>query len=90
MKKLKLNVTVGSTLKIGRKEYLIKGHDYILFNGACYQFIAGDSRVLKREGWDTYSNLVIPKTTVAKIDLESMPKKVMSGEKGTRVRYYFK
>lgn len=92
MNKLKLNVSVGNTLKIGRKEYLICEHDYILFNGACHQFIAGDRRQLEFKGWTSYSNVIIPKTTVAKIDLEAMSKKV-TGTKEDRtliIRYYFK
>lgn len=92
MYKLKLDVSVGNTIKIGREEYLIKEHDYILFNGACYQFVAGDRRTLKFSGYTAYSNIVMPKTTVANIDLESM-KKVITGTKEDRtlmIKYYFK
>ena len=28
-----------SAVKIGRKEYPVKKGDYILYNGACYQFL---------------------------------------------------
>jgi len=63
-----------NTIKIGRKEHLIKKGDYILFNGACYQFCAGDGRTLERKRWNTYSSLRIPKTTVKKLTLDKMTK----------------
>jgi hypothetical protein len=36
-----------SVIKVGREEYEVKKGDYIVFNGACYQFTAGDLRCLK-------------------------------------------
>ena len=79
------------TIKIGRKTYEIKKGDYILFNQACYQFCSGDNRTLKVEGWNRYSNLVIPKSRMKEIDLESM-KKIETGNKEKRtllIRWYF-
>jgi hypothetical protein len=62
-------------IKIGRKTYKVKEGDYIIFNGACYQFCAGDGRILKQEGFNSYRSLVMPKTAVKKIDFSKLEKK---------------
>jgi hypothetical protein len=64
-----------STIKVDRKEYTVKKGDYILYNGACYQFFAGDGRILKRKGFYTYSNLLLPESLVKKIPFDKMIKK---------------
>jgi hypothetical protein len=74
------------TIKVGRETYEVKKGDYILYNGACYQFIAGDMRTLKHQGWTSYSSLMIPKTLVKKIPFDSMLKKEV-GESLTK--WYF-
>ena len=79
------------TIKIGRKTHSIIKGDYILFNGACYQFIAGDGRTLDFKYYTSISNLVIPKTLLKKIDLTKL-KLVETGKKEDRTyraRYYF-
>lgn len=63
-----------ATIKIGRIEYEVKDGDYILFNGACHQFCSGDGRALKYKGFDKYSSLIIPKTTVKKIPFDKLKK----------------
>ena len=62
------------TIKIGRKEYLIQKGDYILYNGACYQFCAGNGRTLKWDGHFSMRSLVIPNSALKKIPLETMKK----------------
>ncbi len=66
---------VVESIKVGRETHEVKKGDYILYNGACYQFIAGDGRTLKHQGWTSYSSLVMPKTLVKKIPFDSMTKK---------------
>ena len=79
------------TIKIGKKTYKIKKGDYVLYNGACYQFCAGDHRALKYVGWSMFSNLRIPKIRLKEIDFENM-KKVEKGNKKDNTlltRWYF-
>lgn len=73
------------TIKIGRATYDVKPGDYILDNGACHQFIAGDKRTLKIEGFNLYNSLMMPKTLVKKIPFIRMTK-INSGE---YVKWYF-
>ena len=63
-----------ATVKIGIIEYKVQDGDYILFNGSCHQFCAGDGRILKSKGWDRYSHLVIPKAMVKKIPFDKLKK----------------
>lgn len=81
--------TVLAAVKIGRTEHLIRKGDYILFNESCYQFCAFDRRTLKREGWNSYSNLVIPKTTVSKIPFNKMRKEEYVSSGMNLVRWFF-
>jgi hypothetical protein len=62
------------TIKIGRTTYDVKPGDYILYNGACHQFIAGDKRTLKLDELRVNHSLVIPKTLVKKIPFIRMTK----------------
>ena len=48
-----------TTIKIGRKEYPINSGDYILDNGACLQFCAGNARTIHQEGFNCYTSLRI-------------------------------
>jgi hypothetical protein len=75
------------TIKIGRTEYQIKKGDYILDNGACYQFCSGDGRTLKQVGYTGYTNLVLPKSLVNKITFSEMTKKE-SNRYGQNLIYY--
>ena len=68
------------SIKIGRKTHKIKTGDHILWNGACYQFCAGDHRTLKRSEWISHASLVIPKVRLKEINFEDM-KKVETGNK---------
>jgi hypothetical protein len=75
MAKLKnnsLSLYIGDTIKIGRKSLKILKGDYILDNGACYQFIAGDRRVLyyTKNGRfnDRHTIIMLPKKLVKAID----------------------
>ena len=62
-------------IKIGRETYEVKKGDYILYNGACYQFIAGDKRTLKHKGWTSYTGLLMPNTLVKKIPFDKLVEK---------------
>jgi len=79
MKKLQ----VGDIMKIGRTRNEIKPGDYVIFNGACYQFCSGDGRPLKTKGWYSQKNLVIPKTRMKQIPFDEL-KKVTTGNKEKR------
>lgn len=82
------SITV-KTIKIGRTTYDVKPGDYILDNGSCHQFIAGDKRTLKYElkvgGFAEYHSLVMPKTLVKKTPFIRMTK-VNSGD---YIKWYF-
>jgi hypothetical protein len=77
-----------NTLKIGRTEYEVKKGDYILNNGACYQFCSGDGRALKIEGFNMYANLRIPKSLISKIPFTEMDRK--QSKDGRLIYYIFK
>lgn len=62
------------TIKIGRTTYEVKSGDYILYNGAIHQFIAGDGRTLKQDGFNSSSSLKMPATLVKKIPFIRMTK----------------
>jgi hypothetical protein len=59
---------VGGTIKIGRREFTIEKGDVIMYNGACWQFIAGNRRTLyyTKNGRynDSNTNIGIPKKLV--------------------------
>lgn len=76
-------------LKIGRTTYPVKSGDYILYNGACYQFMAGDGRTLKQEGFTGYSNLKMPITLIKKIPFIKMTKVSYVKEGMELVKWYF-
>jgi hypothetical protein len=76
-------------LKIGRKEYDVKPGDYIMFNGAVYQFVAGDKRELKRDGIDVQTALTLPKTLIKKIPFIRMGKLQFEKEGTEITKWYF-
>ena len=78
-----------SAVKIGRKEYPVKKGDYILYNGACYQFCSGDGRTLKLERYTQYTNLKLPDVMVKKIPFESMKKQNYNSMGMDLVRWFF-
>ena len=80
---------VVENIKIGRETYEVKKGDYILYNGACYQFIAGDRRTLKHKGWTTYTSLVMPKTLVKKIPFDKLVEKKDDGFGMSLTKWYF-
>lgn len=77
------------TIKIGRVTYDVKSGDYILYNGSCYQFIAGDKRTLKQQGWTSYSSLQMPATLVKKIPFIRMTKVSFNLDGMDLVKWYF-
>ncbi len=77
------------TLKIGRVTYEVKSGDYILYNGSCYQFVAGDKRTLKQQGWTSYSSLVMPATLVKKIPFIRMTKVSFNLDGMDLIKWYF-
>ena len=62
------------SIKIGRTEYSVKKGDYILYNGASYQFCSGDGRTLKLIGFNQYRNLRLSNAMVKKIPFSKMEK----------------
>jgi len=62
------------TIKIGRTTYEVKPGDYILYNGSCHQFVTGDKRTLKQDGFNAYSSLKMPATLIKKIPFIRMTK----------------
>ena len=77
------------TIKIGRVTYEVKSGDYILDNGSCHQFIAGDGRVLKFKDFTTYTSLVMPKTLVKTIPFIRMTKVSFNKDGMSFVKWYF-
>ena len=83
-------------IKINKIVYKIKKGDYLLYNGSCYQFCSGDGRTLIRYGLTSFSNLIIPKSTVIKIidpilhKLEKHIDDMKVLKSGQLISYYFK
>ncbi len=77
------------TLKIGRVTYDVKSGDYILYNGSCYQFVTGDKRTLRQEGFNAYSSLRMPATLVKKIPFIRMTKVSFTSDGMDLVKWYF-
>lgn len=66
-------------IKVRQREFETKPGDYIMYNGACYQFATGDKRGLYFEAWSERTSVVLPKVMVRKIPFYEM-KKVIKGE----------
>ena len=78
------------TIKVGRKEYRPQAGDYILWNGACYQFCTGDGRALYSKKWTNYTAVRLPKSTVKKMPFHLLDKR-MTQDKfgGVFTKWYF-
>lgn len=61
-------------IKIGRIEYEIKKGDYVMYNGACFQFCAGDGRMLKYKNGIKLYSLVMPRAAVKSINFYALKK----------------
>lgn len=88
---------IGDKIKIGRVEVTITKGDYIVFNGSCHQFIAGDRRTLyrsRKDRWSSYTSIMLSSKALKTIDLDSTLKIVESPEKSVTkyglTKYYFK
>ncbi len=77
------------TIKIGRTTYEVKPGDYILYNGSCYQFVTGDKRTLKQDGFNSYSSLKMPAILVKKIPFIRMTKVNSKLGEMDCVKFYF-
>lgn len=76
-------------IKIGRVEYEVKSGDYILYNGSCHQFIAGDGRTLKLKDFTSYKSLLMPATLVKKIPFIRMTKITFNKNGKDLIKWYF-
>ncbi len=76
-------------IKVGREEYQVKKGDYIIFNGALYQFCSGDGRTLKLKNYTRYTNLVLSATMVKKIPFDLMIKQNYKSFGIDMVRWFF-
>lgn len=75
-------------LKIGRKEYEVKPGDYIMDNGACYQFCSGDGRELAGKGFVSFKNLVMS-NKLAQQEIKTLPLTYRtSSMTGTKLKIY--
>ena len=73
-------------VKIGRNIIQVKTGDYVLWNGACYQYFAGDRRTLVTKGWDSFFALEMAKGVFNKLDQTQM-RVVKKSE--DFIKYYF-
>ena len=68
----KLQLKIGDTIKVGRKEFVIQKGDFIMDNYNCLMFTAGDRRTLYYTKNGRYKNshtyITLPKKLVKKID----------------------
>ena len=84
-----MGVLALDTIKIGRTEYEIKSGDYILYNGSCHQFIAGDGRALKYKDFTSHKSLLMPVTLVKKIPFIRMTKITFNRDGIDFIKWYF-
>jgi hypothetical protein len=77
-------------IKYYRQEVESKKGDYVLFNGACYQFCAGDERKLWFEGYHNVTSFPLSQKMLKQIPLGTM-KKIVKGniEDRTQMIYWF-
>lgn len=75
------------TIKVGRKIIEVKDGDYLLDNGACWQFVAGDGRELYRKDHYQFSHVRISGAVRKTIDLSRLKK--VPAYKGTCWAYIF-
>ena len=71
--------------------YQPKAGDYILDNGAIFMFCAGDSRILRQEGFSSYRHIKLTKKAISEIDLKSLDRKEYK-ELGDMplIKYYYR
>lgn len=88
----KLKFKPGDTIKVGRREFVIKRGDYILDNNVCFQFITGDRRTLYHIKIGRYNqgstNIQLPKKLVKIIDFESL-KLAEKPDHNQTLKYYY-
>jgi len=79
-----------TTFTIRKKVYEVYTGDYILFNGACYQFCTGNKRALGFEGYHSYYSIPLTAKVLKSIDLNLL-QKVEIGHKEDRslLTYYY-
>ena len=76
-------------IKIGKKEYEVQKGDYILNNGSCWQFVAGDRRVLAfLRGRERPTSFRLNPKDLALIDLSTL-KMVDNSTEGMTLIFYF-
>jgi len=76
--------------KIRKREIETKKGDYILFNGACYQFCTGDKRQIYFDGWHSVNSILLTKKVFNEIDFSELIKKEFGEkEKRTLMVYWF-
>jgi hypothetical protein len=78
-------------IKIGRDTYTILPGDYIQKNSSdTFLFCSGDGRTLRSKGFDKHNYVVIPITSIRKIDFSILTKKEATVYGNSKVtRYYF-
>lgn len=75
-------------LIIKGKVFEVKPGDYILYNGACYQFCSGDNRVIHRRGYDEYTSIVMSQKMGIQAAL-TLPYKGFKDKNGFRyIKFY--
>lgn len=87
-----LQLKVGDTIKVGRREFIIQHGDHIMDNGSSNCFVAGDRRTLFFTKNGRYNNshhyIDLPKKLIKQIDLTLL---LLTDNKTYNVkRYYFK
>jgi len=73
-------------IKIRNKVYQPQKGDYILDNGACFMFCAGDYRRLNKIGVLSYDYITLTKKALSEIDLVSLEKEVSHWQ----TKYYYR
>jgi len=60
------------SFKIRNRVYQVQKGDYILDNGSCLQFCAGDKRKLEYKHYISYTSNILPKTVIKEFNLKKM------------------
>ena len=77
-------------IKIRNKVYQPKKGDYILDNGTCFMFCAGDNRTLNQIGFLSYYHIILTKKAISEIDLVSLKKEESHWEGIKLIKYYYR
>lgn len=76
-------------IKIGRHTVEVKNGDYVLFNGAVHMFCSGDKRIIRRDGFTTYSHIPVSIRFITQHKVKSFRKEDYT-EGGVKfTKYYF-